>query len=213
MDNEYRRTFENVFVLDSSKLSRLLNVIEERFKELSESIFVNYEVSTKNGKNFKTVEIDEILRHDNSVHNPLVNFEITYQDKRENPENRCYIEYDRENSEIYVKIETKKPREGNELFAEIEEQIERSFVTNWVYTLKEYAFTFILILIMLPIMVAPILNTSSKIDPKKYEYLSEEDVIQLSGTITNKEISRENKIDFLYEYHSKKLENIKKWHC
>ena len=162
MSNVMTRVFDSVFVLDSSKLSRLLNIIEERFKDLSETFIPQFEISTKKGKNYSTSTVEEILSHDNPVKNPIIDLSILYKDKADEPDNTCFIKYDKEDNEIKIKIKTKDAKQCNELFAEIEEQIERSLINNWVYSIKNQAphqlMANLMMFIMIPYMYTQTTN-------------------------------------------------------
>jgi hypothetical protein len=213
MNNEYRRSFNDVFILDASKLSRLLNVIEERFKGISEEFTAKYEITTKKGKSFKTTKIDEIMNHDNPINNPIIDLDITYLDNKDEVKNICHIQYDTEDSRIRVNIDTEEAKSGSDLFAEIEEQIERSIVTNWIYTLKKQAFheimTVLTLIIIIPVMLFASIFTATSEDFKKTDYLTQEDVSYLADSFPSKDMNRDMKIEYLYEYHSRKLKNIK----
>ncbi len=210
MSNVISRRIESVFTVDKSKLSRLLNVIDERLKALGENPVTTFEVETKRGKSFKTSNIDEILKHDNSVKNPITSFSIIM----EAPEIWCHITYDKEDSVIRINIQADDSRKGNDLFAEIEEQIERSLIKNWVYKLKKYGklefLTFLLLLtsiVMIPLFIFTMISRTSFENIKNSDYLSSEDIAYLSKPIPISE-SELNKINYVYEYQSRKLKNI-----
>ncbi len=212
MSHEYRRIFNDVFILDTSKLSRLLNVIEERFKGISEEYIAKYEITTKKGKSFKTTTIDEITNHDNPINNPIIDLDIRYSDDKDEARNICQIQYDTEDSRIRVYIDTEKAKLGSDLFAEIEEQIERSIVTNWIYKLKKRAIheimSFLMLVMMVPVMVVIMFTVPSK-NFKRTDYLTQEDISYLSDLFPKEEMNRDMKVEYLYEYHSRKLKNIK----
>ncbi|MEW8625318.1 MAG: hypothetical protein AB2551_06165 [Candidatus Thiodiazotropha sp.] len=211
MSHEYRRSFNDVFILDTSKLSRLLNVIEERFAGFSEKYIAKYEITTKKGKSFKTTTIDEITNHDNPINNPIIDLDIRYSDDNDEAKNTCHIQYDTEDSRIRVYIDTEEAKSGSDLFAEIEEQIERSIVTNWIYALKKQAFheimPVLMLMIMVPAMIVSIFTATSE-DFKKTDYLKQEDISFLTDSFPIEKMNQDMKIEYLYEYHSRKLKNI-----
>lgn len=209
MNNEFRRTFNSVFILEPSKLTRLLSIIDNRLKKTSEDISVGFEVSTEKGKSIKTRSIDEVFKQDNPINNSLIDFEITYIDK--DGKNMCSINYDREDSRIRVYVSTEDAKEGNDLFAEIEEQIERSIVNSWVYNLKKQTsfdtFLFLpIIFAMLFVLLIESNSTSENI--KKTDYLKKEDIEFLLKYSESKGITTDKKIDFFYEYQLRRIKNI-----
>ncbi len=58
MNNEFRRIFNSVFILEPSKLTRLLSIIDDCLKKISEDFSASFEVSTEKGKSIKTRSID-----------------------------------------------------------------------------------------------------------------------------------------------------------
>jgi hypothetical protein len=126
MSNNITTKFDEVFTLDSSKLSRLLSVVEDRFKVISPDAVSVYEISTKKGKTFSTGDISTILSHDNPINNPIITLSIIYHDNKEEPSNIVDIQFDKDDSRIRVKIQTNDPKVGNDIYAEVEEQLERT---------------------------------------------------------------------------------------
>ncbi len=116
-------TYKSTFVLDVSKMPRLLSVIEVRFKGLGDGIVKLFEITTQKGKSFSASNVEAILDHDNAVKNPITSCTIKYQDKDEDPQNSCFINFEQSDSEISVKIRGENSKWSNDLFAEVEEQI------------------------------------------------------------------------------------------
>lgn len=211
MSNVIAREFNSVFTIDTSKLSRLLNVVDERFKGLTENVFKNFEVTTKKGRKFHTSNIDEIFGHDNSVNNPIISLEIVFKDKKEEPENFCIIHYDKVDSFIVVKVQSNDPRKGNDLFAEVEEQIERSLTKNLIYSIKkdgprEFYMTMAALFFALAVF-STVFSFPSNKNPKTTDYLSDEDVSYLLKSSSDLD-TEASKITFLYEYQVRKLKNL-----
>jgi hypothetical protein len=211
MSNSIYKRFESVFIKDTSKLTRLLSVVDERFKEMAENSETLFEIETKKGKSFKTTNIDEILKHDNSVKNPILGLSILFRGKDETLVNECNIFYSRETSIIDIHIQAEDSRKANDLFAEIEEQIERSLSINWVYKLKQFSLIdflpILMVIILIPSTALVFYATDSQKKIKNSDHLSSEDIEYLSNLFPSSE-SEEGKINYIYEYHSRKLKNI-----
>lgn len=213
MSNVITTKFDSFFTLDSSKLSRLLSVIEDRFKDISNEIVSNHEISTRNGKSFSTSDIETILEHDNPINNPITTLSISYQDKKQEPAKIVNIQFDKDESRIKVKIQAEEPRFGNDLYAEIEEQLERTQNKSWAYSIKKqkpHELLMVLIMvIMLPLMLLLVFATFPEQELKKRDYLSKEDISFLSAEYS-KSITENEKLDYLYEYHARKIANMNK---
>jgi hypothetical protein len=128
MGYSMNKSYDSIFILDISKLSRLLNIIEERFKSIGLSTNASFEITTKNRKTFYASDIEGIINHDNPIKNPIINLTIKYYDAKEEPKNLCHIFYDKNFDKITVRIQSENMKFGNDLFAEIEEQFD-SFST------------------------------------------------------------------------------------
>jgi len=205
-----RKRLNNVFVLDVSKLSRLLNVIEDRFQEISKDFFSIFEITTKKGKTLTSHQIESIVEFDNAVNNPISEFTIRYQDIEDDPKNMCEIYFDKEESKIRIKIECTDPKKGNDLFAEVEEQLERTFVNSWLYSLKKLSFADMLMIpfVMMIVFVTFVLlfiETPSSLD--KSNYLTREEIVYFQE---KQDLVREQseKVNFIYELLQKQIQNI-----
>lgn len=210
MSSEITRRFDSIFSLDTSKLARLLDIIGKRLAGPSNSPLSTFEIATKNGKNLSSKNVDDILNHDNPVNNPITELIIKFKDKADNPDNECSISYDKVNSVILVKVRADDAKKGNELFAEIEEQIERALETNWVNSIKKMAvheaMFMMLSLIMLPLMLYTMTQMPNDRLIRNNDGLSATDIAQLQKISTVSE-SLDKKMDFVYQYHIRKLTN------
>jgi uncharacterized membrane protein len=206
--------YESTFVLDVSKMSRLLNVIEERFKDLGKGIVRLFKIETRKGKSFSASNVEAILGHDNAIKNPITSCTIKFQDNNEL--NLCRIKFDRSDSQISVQIYSLNQKWSNDLFAEVEEQIERTFVQNFIYKIKHQRLSEILVLLatallFLALFVSMFIMPTSDSKKLQRNYLTASDIDLLQET--SKNISTQSqKIDFLFDLHLRQLENLKKSH-
>lgn len=211
MEYAMSKTYDSIFILDISKLARLLNIIEERFKSIDLPPIASFEITTKKGKTFYASDIEGIIKHDNPIKNPIINLSIKYYDLKEEPKTLCYIYYDKDGNDINMKIQSENMKWGNDLFAEVEEQLERSLVSNLLYkTRKLNIFSLLPILIALLGFVVGF--TLSFLSPnhdniKLINYLSPNNISKLQIN-SNKANNTDEKIDFLYKIHAAQLNNI-----
>ena len=181
-----RRTYSSVFILDMPKMARLANIIEERFKSIAQPFLASLEIKTAKGKSFTASKIENILEHDNAIKNPITSFKLSYQNNSDNPANSCAIIFDKKDSEIELMIRSENAKWANDLFAEIDEQIERTSVDSWVYTLKKQRgqeiFTFIIGLIIVPLTIfstSSIFLRGNNKEPVQINFLTQADVESL----------------------------------
>ncbi len=205
------KRFKSVFILDVSKLSRILNVVEERFKTLDKSVISTFEITTQKGKNISAANVESILEHDNAINNSIISLVIKFKDLKDEPLNICHIHYDKEDSDVIVRIKCENSKWGNDLFAELEEQIERSFVHNFIYSLKKqkiHEFSSMLLAIMtISIMSFSIFSTAYDEKEKLYNNLTYSEIQNLIDSSKNIK-DRNDKVEFLYTIQQKQLINI-----
>ena len=73
-------------------------------------------------------DIEHVLGHDNAIKNPIDFLGINYECHNEDDVIDYDITYSISKSEIKVTVKSYNVRFANELFAEIEEQVERAIV-------------------------------------------------------------------------------------
>ena len=131
------KDFNFNFCLDRGKFSRILTIIENRFNELPEKGYNEYKVRLKSGKQLSLNDSEEVLSLDNSLKNPITMFSIHTSDKEKNDKNIAEIDFDRGKSAIHLDVNCEKAKWGDQLFAELEEQIERTTLGGTIYYLKK----------------------------------------------------------------------------
>lgn len=169
----------------------------------------HFELHTQKGKAFSAQLLEHILEHDNAVKNPIVTLNITFNDKADDPTNSCMIVFGKDNSTINVKIKGEHPKWTNDLFSEIDEQIERAFVSSWVYSIKggrvhQWIAVLIMLLVMIPASIMPILSGHSTKDSAKLNFMTPADVeyLQRLGAGVKQQ---EDKVDFIYQMLSRQI--------
>ena len=118
--------YSSPFVLDGAKLTRILTVIEERFGEAD--FEQRFDVTLKNGKQVKVAALDALLKLDNTIKNPVTSLDIAAQS---NDLHTSITFDDSERKNILVGVWGSNPKIVGELFAELEEQVERTMVGGW----------------------------------------------------------------------------------
>src|SRR5688572_10767449 len=118
-----QKILSSSFVLDRPKITRILNIIEERIVNSQ----VRYEVFLSNGKNIKLDRVDELLALDNSVKNPITSLIIRANGSSEETKTSCHLSYDNPTkNNIRLRIVSDNSKLATQLFAELEEQVERT---------------------------------------------------------------------------------------
>lgn len=71
-----RKTYATAFVLDRGKLSRIMNILEQRMSEIGVSSVPVLALKLQNSKELSLHSVQEVLALDNAVKNPIVQLEI-----------------------------------------------------------------------------------------------------------------------------------------
>jgi hypothetical protein len=215
--NTVANSFTSAFVLDKPKLTRILNVIEDRFKEAGYQFKPEFEVIHANRRQIKLSSMEDLFTLDNTLKNPITNLQvITTGVKREDSDSfelkamQCSFGFDGDrtrNIRLSVRAEA-GPKLAAQIFAELEEQIERTFSKGWVYKyIKGDAGEYLkllllgllsLILIGLSVYLS-VLNETVVPQPSNND-------IQALIEKSKQAKSIESKVDFLFESEIKRLE-------
>lgn len=210
-DNSVSNSYKSVFVLDASKMSRLLNVIEGRFKDLEGQMDSVFETTNRKGKLLSASNVDAILDLDNPVKNPITRFTIRYHKGKEYPQNFCQVDFDSRDSEVDVEVRGENSKWVNGLFAEVEEQVERTFVRSLIYRVKTSGFPRQLVpLVALFISMIALVSfgfTSRPTTYSKSDHLSPSDIDTLLE-ISRDTLNQDQRVDFLFELHQRQISNL-----
>jgi hypothetical protein len=195
----------SAFLLDKAKLSRLVNVIEDKYNSGPFRIISKFIIVMKNGKEMLVSDVEDILRHDNTVKNPISTFTLHFEDQDDNTNNNCEIVFNKGKSIVRFNIKSINPKFANELYAEIDEQLERTIVFSFNATLSD-AFGIIVIILFFGSMLLIIFSGNKKYDQRS-DYLSETQIREL---LNNSKVAQttNNRLDIIYKYHIMKLENL-----
>ncbi len=80
-----RKTYATAFVLDRGKLSRIMNILEQRMSEIGVSSVPVFALKLQNGKELSLHSVQEVLALDNAVKNPIVQMEIKFPPPKHPP--------------------------------------------------------------------------------------------------------------------------------
>lgn len=125
------------FVLDNGKLSRILDVMEQRFDDVGGSPFIaEFEFELASGQRVKTDSITKLQAFDNTVKNPIKRFQLT-ANTINTPHLHYYVNFNSRRFEnISIRVESDSNKLASQAFAEVEEQVERTFVDGLMYKLR-----------------------------------------------------------------------------
>ena len=209
------KSFGATFILEKSKLLRLLNIIEEKYKSIGKKPKSIFAIILKNGKQMGVNDIEHVLGHDNAIKNPIDFLGINYECHNEDDVIDCDITYSISKSEIKVTVKSSNVRFANELFAEIEEQVERAIVKSWISNLKRTISSdprriapLIVSIIMMLILIPIIILVEPQQNIYRNNFLSNSD-IQHILKLSEKVQTIDDKINLLYKYNMLQLDNIK----
>ncbi|MCP4747989.1 MAG: hypothetical protein GY874_17905 [Desulfobacteraceae bacterium] len=203
--NKVTRYFTNAFILNKTKLYRLCEVTNKRFKLISgaNEIKTIYEVELKKGKKHSISNIESLFDLDNSLINPITKLSIQWEFEDEDY-NSTTISVDFSaagsliNSSIAVTGSSPSFNWLNETVGEIEEQLERCYLSGLIYKIKnKYAFSHILALTIAFVLLFFSIFIEGEQKDQRFE-LSDKELIYLSS-IAEKAKTNDEKIDAIFQ--------------
>lgn len=192
------KNFEKAFVLNKSKAVRINDVIESNFKKNSiNGVKKSFRLGLNNEKEMIFDDFNSIFEVDNGKKNRIENVRLNWSNKDINID----ISF-RSKPIISVDISSYGLDWTNQLFAEIEEQIERITLSDFFYRFISggpgafYKLQLAFISLAIPFLMIYALQYESK-KSKNYLNLTDEEVKVL---IANSDSSRSNeeKINFIF---------------
>jgi len=205
--NIINKSIKNVFIMDESKLTRIVGVINDKYKSLEIVPIVKFDILLSNGKNLSLSELDHVFLQDNTVKNPINIFKIIFNGSTAGGIYNCEIILNKVRSIIDIIIESYDIKWANELFGEVDEQIDRLIVKNAMNTIKREGLFFgfsVISAFLLVFSLAIYFGPKSNIN--KY-FLSEPDM-KLLITESQKVKNTEDKINFIYQILNSQLSNL-----
>ena len=128
--NTVVKTYTSDFVLDQSKLYRIISISEEKFSGSNKNFHSTYKAILSDGRNITTSDINNVFSLDNTVKNPIIELIV----RTGNDKEHCVMSYRNEKSDnIYLLVSSTEQKFSAEVFAQIEEQIERTFTGSLVH--------------------------------------------------------------------------------
>lgn len=203
------KSFFSVFILEKSKLSKLLTVINNKYQSIGLEPLSRYEIILENEKQILLNDIEHVFSLDNTIKNPVEIFKIIFEGSQGDMYLNCYITYKRKKNNIVVNIESSNIKWCNELFADIEEQIERTFDKNLIYSIKSLS-GFIMGLLYLVIFLSISFLFLSSYEPiagQKEFFLTESNINEIMKDSKSAD-SIEDKIDIIYKIKTYQLANL-----
>ncbi|MEO0755432.1 MAG: hypothetical protein AAFY78_01010 [Cyanobacteria bacterium J06648_16] len=143
-------TYDSAFVVKRENISRILEIIEGKFKLLDMDFSPQYTVRYKEGQTSVLRTSDELFSLDNTVRNPIVGLIISsFNDSDSEAFLSCKVcfgyEHDPNTSrlvcselgKICLKVESSDSTVSRQTFASLEEQVQRTYLSSILYkTLK-----------------------------------------------------------------------------
>ena len=165
----------------------------------------------QSGKDLSVNSIDHVLNQDNAVKNPITELSIAVGTPDDS--SVAILNFYRKHSEIAIHVTSPNIKWASEIFSEIEEQVERTLVHSWVYTVrrtKETRFLFATVLAALMGMVtvlATVFSSAPSVELSRRLLLSPQDVQRLQTTAQASQ-STEQRVAFLFEFHTAQLKTL-----
>ncbi|MEI4770926.1 hypothetical protein WAX74_14985 [Psychrobacillus sp. FJAT-51614] len=188
--------YEKPFILSRSKLTRLCEVIEKRFNKESLEFRRIFSVTLINSKNLILNNLNELFELDNGPKNEIKKLEILYSST--NGEYGVEISFIKKSvPQIEIMLSSPDYMWSNELVAEVEEQVERTLQSGFVWNLVSSR-NFSIFLPLIGFFIASVFMTFF-ISDDKFFTPNEASINQLldMAEVSN---TTDKKIDFIYNY-------------
>jgi hypothetical protein len=209
---EITKRYQSVFVLDRTKLSRILAVCEQSYKEEGVQFTTSFSVTLKDGTQLVLGSYDEVTALDNTVRNPIISLRIMF-----NTIGKSYssIEYGflSNRGSVLLWVEGTKERWANQHFSALDEQIDRTLDPSWSSRITSvfqeplgvavYFVVGLLLYASLSMLPGPnqTLRVASELG------FSENDIAALLSD-SSSVVTTEEKINFIFEMHLRQLTNL-----
>jgi hypothetical protein len=133
------KSYDTPFVLDSSKLSRIVAIAEERLTEAKVTVAGKFEVLLASGRRALLDHQEDLYRLDNTVNDRVTN--LLFHAGSQEPPSSSFIEVEFGPSyrgDISLAVASADPGWALRVFAELDEQVERTKAPSWVHSLRSY---------------------------------------------------------------------------
>src|ERR1700749_5035326 len=133
IENDYK----SAFILDDKKLSKIENMLSERFKDHQLELNTIYTIYLSDDRKIVLNSRKEVLDLDNTIRNPIRSLNLFAANSSDQHNLSASITFsNRETDNIHISVSSDDPNFVSRLFAELEEQVQRTFLNNWIYKLK-----------------------------------------------------------------------------
>lgn len=124
------RAYDAGFVVDRSKMTRLISVINESFAQANAQCKIEYEVHLSSGRVLTMTMMDDVLDHDNSKRNRVerlsIRAESNMDQSAENSRYYCEVDFIGRKPAVVIEVDSVDAGWGYELMSLLEEQVERT---------------------------------------------------------------------------------------
>jgi len=216
------KRYPTAFELDKPKLTRIIEVIEKRAQALGLAAVITFAVELKRGRIFRLSHSDDLLALDNRVLDPLVFLEISASvvdgplsptDEMSSVTNEASpltisIKFaSSEYRNVSLVVGSQDANVAAQVFGELEEQIERTFLTSWIYRMMGEDRMFVLLITPLSIPLIGLLWFGESLFGRPTPGLRSLPHTELRGFVEQADTSRtlEQKVDFLFALQRRQL--------
>ena len=171
------RTYEGPFAVHPENLARICGILDSAFARIGPDASREIAVSHADGTKADFEDLNNVLSMDNTERNPVVGASIQYIAREEHVgSSSALIRFSSGYRTPEVHLIVNSPRQDwcQQVFAELEEQLERTSLRSWVYRIKAYTNAFSLavnlmlaISVVVPIMALAVLLNSQALSAKE----------------------------------------------
>jgi len=144
-----RKVFHSTFVVEKSKLTRLIEVIETRIKQVDNQPRVHYAVRmqpddgrARRGKEIECESLQQVLSLDNAKKSRIVALQVIYRTTT-SPRSSTSVDFDGADPSVTISVTGQDDLWVNETFSAAEEQVERTLGSSLAGRLSRTTFPFV----------------------------------------------------------------------
>jgi hypothetical protein len=193
--------FDQPFVLDKAKLTRIVGIVLDRLPGLT--VFITPVMSNKAHVHLQS--LDELFAMDNTRTNPITELRLVFNNVAEKAKVVEIVFRSGARCRVSMAIGGVASNAASQLSAELQEQFERTFVRDWKGRIRHYSFPIFSLIALCLMSFILISESRNKINVATGAFSTEEmdrlqDDIRSASNI-------ERKVDVLLEIESTRLSN------
>ncbi|NEQ98743.1 MAG: hypothetical protein F6K30_18825 [Cyanothece sp. SIO2G6] len=204
----HKKEYGSAFLLDQDKAHRIVGILEDGFNALQLQFQPTYSIDLWQRSRSTLASIEAVLKLDNTIRDPIKSLRIEASDSDWQSSISLRTDITFKVDEIFflgnisIYVESSDLQMAQQIFLDLEEQVKRTFLDDWVYKLK-IKFPGFFLMTSLSIFMGSLISIAS--GNRTPDILSPQKLEALLDSASKAETSEE-KINFIFELTRQELE-------